>query len=260
LKRFWVISANSKISRLTDRYNVYQVNDKLNLSLELIFYSNFRKLIKTHAMRIKFLFSFFILLGFGFSVFGQYPAIENELDKKIKDFLDENSTNWQDMNVLISDGKKLFDIIIEKGYTSAVEIGTSTGHSAIWIAWALSKTGGKLTTIEIDKVRFREAKANFKMAGVTKYIDARLADAHELIPKLPGEYDFVFSDADKYWYKNYFMAMDPKLKKGGCFTAHNILMRSSGIKEFVDYIESLDNYETTLDKSGPSGISISFKK
>lgn len=211
-------------------------------------------------MRIKFLFSLFILLGIGFSVFGQYPAIENELDNKIKDFLDENSNDWQDMNVPLTDGKKLFDIIIDKGYTNAVEIGTSTGHSAIWIAWALSKTGGKLTTIEIDKVRFREAKANFKKAGVAKYIDARLADAHELVPKLQGEYDFVFSDADKYWYKTYFIAMDPRLKVGGCFTAHNILMRSNGIKEFVEYIEGLDTYNTTLDKSGPSGISISYKK
>lgn len=211
-------------------------------------------------MKIVFLLPFLILLTFGVSVFGQYPVIENEHDQKIKDFLEENSNNWQDMNVPLTDGKRLFDIIIEKGYTSAVEIGTSTGHSAIWIAWALSKTGGKLITIEIDKVRFREAMANFKKAGVTKLIDARLADAHDLVPRLPGEYDFVFSDADKYWYKNYFIAMDPKLKKGGCFTAHNISMRSNGIKEFVEYIESMDSYETTLDKSGPSGISISYKK
>lgn len=211
-------------------------------------------------MRIRFLFSLFIILSLGVSVFGQYPVIENELDKKIKNFLDENSNNWQDMNVPLSDGKKLFDIIIDKGYTNAVEIGTSTGHSAIWIAWALSKTGGKLITIEIDKVRFREAKANFKKAGVAKIIDARLADAHDLVPKLTGKFDFVFSDADKYWYKNYFIAMDSKMETGGCFTAHNILMRSSGIKEFVDYIVSLDNYQTTLDKSGPSGISISYKK
>jgi len=55
------------------------------------------------------------------------------------------------------DGKVLYNLIIKGGYKSALEIGTSTGHSAIWIAWALSKTGGKLITIEIDEGRYRTA-------------------------------------------------------------------------------------------------------
>jgi predicted O-methyltransferase YrrM len=190
----------------------------------------------------------------------QYPEVENSLDRKVKAFLEENANNWRDMNVPLSDGKILYDLIVDNGYTSAVEIGTSTGHSAIWIAWALSKTGGKLITIEIDKERYVQAKANFKKAGVDKYIDARLADAHELVPQLPGKYDFVFSDADKYWYKNYFIAMDPKLKVGGTFTAHNTAMRISGIREFLEYVENLDNYETTFARNSRSGISISIKQ
>ena len=194
------------------------------------------------------------------SSLAQYPEIENSLDKKVKAFLEKNSNEWRDMNVPLSDGKILYDIIIENNYASAVEIGTSTGHSAIWIAWALSKTGGKLITIEIDKTRYLQAKSNFKKAGVSKYIDLRLADAHELVPNLEGEYDFVFSDADKYWYKNYFIAMDPKLKVGGCFTAHNASMRVNGIGDFLEYIESLHNYTTTINRSSRSGISISYKK
>ncbi len=190
----------------------------------------------------------------------QYPEIENHLDKKVKAFLESNISEWRDMNVPLSDGKILYDIIVKNGYKNAVEIGTSTGHSAIWIAWALSKTGGKLITIEIDKTRYLEAKANFKKAGVSKYIDVRLADAHELVPELKGKYDFVFSDADKYWYKNYFIAMDPKLEPGACFTAHNTAMRVNGIAEFLRYVESRDNYETTIDRSSRSGISISYKK
>lgn len=192
-------------------------------------------------------------------VVAQYPKIENELDKKVKSFLEENSNNWRDMNVPISDGKILYDLIIDNKYKKAVEIGTSTGHSAIWMAWALSKTGGRLVTIEIDKVRYMQAKSNFKKAGVSKYIDARLGDAHELVPNLPGKYDFVFSDADKYWYKQYFIDMEQKLEVGGCFTAHNTAMRTSGITDFLDYIESLDNFNTTINRKSNSGISISYK-
>ena len=210
-------------------------------------------------MAIKyFILPFLLFLGFS-QCWAQYPVVENDLDKKVKAFLKDNSENWGDMNIPINDGKILYDIIIKNNFKKAVEIGTSTGHSAIWIAWALSKTGGKLITIEIDKRRYLQAKANFKKAGVDKIIDARLADAHELVPDLPGKYDFVFSDADKYWYKNYFIAMDSKLEIGGCFTAHNTAMRASGISEFLDYIESLKNYQTKIDKSSRSGISISYK-
>jgi len=187
-----------------------------------------------------------------------------DLDEKVRKFLNEHSRRWYDMNVPASDGKLLYDIIIENNYKSALEIGTSTGHSAIWIAWALSKTGGKLITIEIDEGRHREALQNFKEAGLTDYIDARLADAHQLVKELKGPFDFVFSDADKNWYKNYFIDVDPKLKVGGCFTAHNVSDRGyrgrySGQAVFLEYVKSLKNYETTVNNSG-GGVSISYKR
>jgi caffeoyl-CoA O-methyltransferase len=199
----------------------------------------------------------FIISQSGFS----QKLIENpELDKKVKAFLSSNSYSWRDMNIPASDGQLLFDLIVKNGYKNAVEIGTSTGHSAIWIAWALSKTGGKLITLEIDERRHRIALANFKKAGLSEYIDARLCDAHEMVPQLKGPVDFVFSDADKEWYKNYFIDIAPKLKVGGCFTAHNITKgrRQRGITEFVDYLESLTNFKTTYNDDG-GGVSISYK-
>ena len=178
----------------------------------------------------------------------------------MKKFLDAYSAKWHDMNVPNEDGKVLYDLIIENNYKSALEIGTSTGHSGIWIAWALSKTNGKLITIEIDKARHNTALKNFEEAGVSKYIDARLADAHQLVKELEGKFDFVFSDADKGWYKNYFVDIEPKLKVGGCFTAHNVSNPYGGIKEFLDYVKSLPNFKTTIVRKSRSGISVSYKK
>ncbi len=186
---------------------------------------------------------------------------DTELDEKVKNFLESHQFRWRDMNVPEEDGKVLYDLVIENNYTKALEIGTSTGHSAIWIAWALSKTGGKLITIEIDERRYNEALENFEAAGLSKYIDARLADAHELVPKLKGPFDFVFCDADKNWYKNYLIAVYPKLEVGGCFTAHNVRGRRMwGIGEFLDYLDSLPDMETTIDETSWSGVSISYKK
>jgi caffeoyl-CoA O-methyltransferase len=193
--------------------------------------------------------------------------IENpELDRKVEKFLADHSRGWYDMNVPPQDGKLLYDLIIKGHYKSALEIGTSTGHSGIYIAWALSKTGGKLITIDIDERRHNQAVQNFKEAGLSDYIDARLADAHVLVKELKGPFDFVFSDADKGWYKNYFIDVDPKLKVGGCFTTHNISegryggrRGGGGNQNYVDYVRSLENYETTLNSAG-SGVLISYKR
>ncbi|MBP1667135.1 MAG: putative O-methyltransferase [Bacteroidetes bacterium] len=176
----------------------------------------------------------------------QPGTVNNALDEKVRKFLNDHSHSWYDMNIPKVDGELLYSLIIKGNYKSALEIGTSTGHSGIWIAWALSKTGGKLI--------------------LSDYIDARLADAHKLVKELRGPFDFVFSDADKEWYKNYFIDVDPKLKVGGCFTAHNVSARDrggygsyGGAGAFYEYVRSLKNYETTVNSAG-GGVSISYKR
>lgn len=198
--------------------------------------------------------SIYVLLFAGFT---RIPAQDTKLDQQVKEFLKSRQGTWQDWNVPPSDGQLLYDIIVKNNYKNALEIGTSTGHSGIWIAWALSKTGGKLITIEIDEQRHKEALANFEKAGLSKYIDARLADAHQLVKELKGPFDFVFSDADKNWYINYFKDIDPKLSPGGCFVAHNVSQHEN--VDYYDYVRKLPNYKTTLNTKG-AGVAISYKE
>ena len=194
------------------------------------------------------------------SAFCEELRDDKALDEKVRSFLEQRKGTWHDWNVPYSDGKILHDLILKNKYTKAIDIGTSTGLSAIWMAWALSKTGGKLITIEIDEGRHKKALANFKAAGLSEYIDARLADAHDLVEELEGPVDFVFSDADKDWYTNYFIALAPKLEVGGCFTAHNASNTGmDGITQFLDYVKGLPNFKTTIDTTSSSGISISYK-
>jgi len=208
---------------------------------------------------------FCILAGAAMTLNMAHAQGNKALDEKVKKFLSAREGTWRDLNVPTVDGQALYDIIIKGNYKSALEIGTSTGHSSIWIAWALSKTGGKLITIEIDADRHKTALENFREAGLSEYIDARLADAHDLVKKLPGPFDFVFSDADKDWYKNYFVDTDPKLIVGGCFAAHNVRGNPSGgagrsgQEIFYEYVKSLANYSTTVNNEG-AGLSVSFKK
>ena len=71
----------------------------------------------------------------------------------------------------------------------------------------------------------------------------------------------VFSDADKDWYKNYLIAVLRKLDVGGCYATHNVggrglLGRSD---EYLTYLRSLPNLETTVDTRG-AGMAISYKR
>jgi predicted O-methyltransferase YrrM len=200
-----------------------------------------------------------LLLFIPVAVFAQ-SVDQQKIDKSVSEFLDSRKNEWRYWNVPYQDGKVLHDIIIKNKYKYALEIGTSTGHSTIWLAWAMSKTGGKVITIEIDKGRHKTAMENIKKAGLEDFVDARLADAHELVKVLEGPFDFVFSDADKGWYTQYFKDVDPKLTVGGCFTAHNVTNTYGGAKDFLDYVQSLPNYNTTVNNASDSGISISYKK
>lgn len=133
--------------------------------------------------------------------------------------LAERAGRWRDLNVPPQDG----------------QIGTSTGHSGIWIAWALSKTGGTLITVELDATRHKEALANFEAAGLSAFVEARLGSAHDIVPALEGPFDFVCSDADKDWYPHYFTAVYLAL-----------LRRTPGA-------------ETTVDERG-GGLAMTFKR
>jgi caffeoyl-CoA O-methyltransferase len=195
---------------------------------------------------------------------GQLSAeAQRALDARVTAFLEASRGTWHDLNVPEADGRALHDLIVEHGATRALEIGTSTGHSGIWIAWALARTGGRLITVEIDETRYREAQRNFEEAGVAPFIDARLADAHELVPALDGPFDFVFVDADKDWYVNYARAVLPKLVSGGLLTAHNVSggsgqrrgRRGSQGADYYAFVTGLPDLQTRI-VNGQLAISV----
>ncbi|MGZ3395159.1 MAG: O-methyltransferase [Isosphaeraceae bacterium] len=74
------------------------------------------------------------------------------------------------------------------------------GYSGLWFSLALSKTGGHLTTFDIDKGHFEMARNNFKKAGVDGIVTQVLGDAHKEMARLKDPIDLLFIDADKQGY------------------------------------------------------------
>jgi caffeoyl-CoA O-methyltransferase len=191
---------------------------------------------------------------------GDAPPAAGVDEARVKAFLDGARGSWRDLNVPYEDGETLHRLVVEGKHRRILEIGTSTGHSTVWLAWAAAKTGGKVTTLEIDERRHREALANLEKAGLSRYVDARLGDAHDLVKSLPGPFDFVFSDADKDWYLQYFLDLDPKIPVGGCFTAHNVLRpMAPQVREMIAAVQGKANYRTHLERTSSEGILVGCK-
>jgi len=185
-------------------------------------------------------------------------------DQQIQNYLSANRNKWTDYNVPFEDGQALEKLIIENNSKIILEIGTSSGHSTIWLAKAVAKTGGKVITIEIDKGRYEKAKRNFEAAGVSHLIEMKLGDAMQVIPTVNEKFDFVFSDAT--WssqpdegYLNFFKLCEPKLTIGGLYTMHNVTDGYGDDGRFFKYLEKLGTYQTSIIKVSNNGISVSKK-
>jgi predicted O-methyltransferase YrrM len=162
--------------------------------------------------------------------------------------------------VSVEDGRFLRVLVAASGATRALEIGGASGYSAIWIGLGLRDTGGKLTTIEYDPGRARELSDNIRRAGLADIVTVLSGDAFAHIPKLTGEFDFVFLDAWKRDYKRFFDVVSPRLAPGGLLVAHNVANKRGELEDFLRAIDASPAlWNATVLPSG-EGISISYRR
>ena len=176
--------------------------------------------------------------------------ILKDLEKTQKEF-------W---NISRTTAEFLYNLIVDSKSKNVIEVGTSNGYSGIWIAKALKKTGGKLTTIEFYDKRLDIAKENFKKCGVNDVIETRKGDAATILEYLPKDYkvDFAFIDANKAQYIKFFRFIDPHMLKGGYIACDNILSHYKKVIPFLDDIGTNPNYENVILPL-PAGLSLARK-
>ena len=147
-----------------------------------------------------------------------------------------DSANFLNMLIKIHNSKEV------------LELGTSNGYSGIWLAKALEETNGHLTTIEYWDKRQTLALENFKQCGVDGIITSLLGSASVVIQEQLHDkrFDFIFMDASKPHYLEFFELLHPLLNKGGLIAADNILSHAEKVKPFVDEITSREDYQVQI--------------
>jgi len=144
---------------------------------------------------------------------------------------------------------------------NVLEVGTSHGFSAIWMGLALEETGGRLTTIEIDKERHDLARRHVSEAGLSQRVALIRGDAHIEVVKLEGPFDFVFLDADKEGQSDYFNKLYPKkLFPGGILAVHNAIQQASSMRDYLQMIRRHPDFDTvTVSATMDDGFCLSYR-
>jgi predicted O-methyltransferase YrrM len=190
------------------------------------------------------------------------PLPKDDAEKKVLAVLDDMYQHQRRgmMNVPTDDGRLLRVLAESGGAKHAAEIGTSNGYSAIWTCLGLLRTGGKLTTFEIDAGRAALARENFKRAGVEPVATLVEGDAHKQVGKLEGPLDFVFLDADKEGYADYLRQLLPKVRPGGLILAHNASSHERALADYLAAVTTDPGLETVFVNMQGAGISVTLKK
>jgi predicted O-methyltransferase YrrM len=156
-----------------------------------------------------------------------------------------------------------------------LEIGTAIGYSGIWMAGALPD-GGMLLTMEVDDQRVREARDNFKRAGLAERVNVMAGNASLLLAKLSGPFDLIFQDGDKLMYGPMLNRLVDLLRPGGLLVTDNVLWDGDVVPGFgahkhsnpadaeaiAAYNEQIHHHPSLITSIVPlrDGVAISVKR
>lgn len=200
--------------------------------------------------------SFGWIRGLNFASLHNPPSAKTEAEKRILNVLDDTPSPGRVALVL---GRFLRILVEAVDAKNVVEIGTSNGYSALWIALGLQTTNGKLITHEIKPERAATAMANFQRAGVENIVTVVVGDAHETVANLKEPIDILFIDAEKPGYFDYLNKLLPLVRPGGLILADST-NRPSLFPDFIKAITTNQDLETIGLEMRSIGISLSFKK
>lgn len=191
-------------------------------------------------------------------------------DAEIRAFLTElyrrgqqNDTREQErskkmLNLEPETAQLLHMLISSSHRTRILEIGTSNGYSTIWLAWAASYTRGQVISIDRDADKLAQADANLRQADLRELVDLRCGNATEIIAGMPGPFDCVFFDADRYSAPAQLSLLMPKLGPDVFLLADNVLSHPTEIAGYLRALETLPQFDRLIVPIG-KGLSIAYR-
>ena len=175
--------------------------------------------------------------------------IQNVLSRLENDIDYENShrdevPSEKRLNCISKNIGMFYNIMLKSIHAKNIlEIGMSVGYSGLWFADAIMSNtqDGQIITIDREQFKIDSATRNFEEAGVSSLIKIREGEARKILHEIKGEFgenyfDFIFIDADKESYIEYFDLCLSLVRKGGIIAADNILLPERFNEMMADYL------------------------
>jgi predicted O-methyltransferase YrrM len=176
----------------------------------------------------------------------QHDSREQEHSKRLRNLEPDTA---QLLHILIRSTRR----------TRLLEIGTSNGYSTIWQAWAARETAGRVISIERDVQRQAQADENLRQAGLREVVDLVCGDANEVLTQLPGPFDWVFFDADRYDAGQQLALLVPKLTPDVFVLADNVLSHPNEVAGYLSELHSLPMFDRIIIPIG-KGLSLAYRQ
>ena len=201
--------------------------------------------------------------------------IQNVLSRLEKDIDYENNhrdevPSEERLNCISKNIGMFYNIMLKSiNAKKILEIGMSVGYSGLWFADAImsnAQSDGQITTIDREKFKIDSATRNFEEAEVSSLITIREGEARKILHEIKEEFgenyfDFIFIDADKESYIEYFDLCLPLVRKGGIIGADNILFPERFNKMMADYLSHVRSNPNVQSVTIPidNGEEVTFK-
>ncbi|MCR6555747.1 O-methyltransferase [Aeromonas sp. CPF2-S1] len=151
------------------------------------------------------------------------------------------------LNITRDTGELLSVLVQTRGAQAVLEIGTSNGYSTLWLAEAVRRLEGHVTTIELDEGKRTMAAANFERAGLAPWIEQLAGEAGTLLPTLPtAGYQLIFLDSDRQYYQAWWPEIQRLLAPRGLLVVDNAISHEDEMREWMAQVRRDPDFLTSL--------------
>lgn len=189
---------------------------------------------------------------------------------RIKDYANKNN-----VPIIFPEVEQFIRVLLKiSNVKNILEIGSAIGYSSLVMAES-TPSNVRITTIEKRKDMYKIAKENINQSKYKDKVKIIEGDARDVIPELEDKYDFIFLDAAKGHYLEFFNDCTKKLNDEGIIVSDNVLYKGmiasdelvirrkktivKRMRNYLEYISDLDGYITSVLPLG-DGVSITYKE
>jgi predicted O-methyltransferase YrrM len=179
------------------------------------------------------------------------PSLD-ELLRELESFGEMNDASGVDrsrrvLNITRDTGEFLAVLVNAVNAKKILEVGTSNGYSTLWLAYAASKIGGTVKTIECSDYKISLAKVNFEKSGLAGNINLIFGDAGERLKEFADdEFDLVFLDSERSEYVNWRPDIDRIIRPGGLLVVDNAVSHATEMRPLIELISNDERFATCL--------------